>query len=90
MFKSLPRSPIRFDPDRLAPFVSMKVSKKPNSGEMGLTYEIAEKYSKNWSMTAIKKDKGIHQEEVKRHVRKALKWFVENYEGSSDETGKKM
>jgi len=86
-FRNLPASPIKFDADRLAPFIHTKVSKKPDPKEMGLTYEIAEKYSKNWSMTAIKKDKGLHQEEVKRNIRKALKWFVENYDGSTEENG---
>ena len=65
---------------KLAHSIDKDMSKKPNFGEMGLTYEIAEKYSKNWSMTAIKKDLDLHQEEVKRNIRKALKWFVENYE----------
>jgi len=87
-FKNLPASPIKFDADRLAPFVSTKMSKKPDLKEMGLIYEIAEKYSKNWSMTAIKKDLDLHQEEVKRNIRKALKWFVENYEGSKEDNGK--
>jgi len=86
-FKNLPKSPIRFDPDRLAPFVSMKVSKKLDSKEMGLIYEIAEKYTKDWSMTQIKKELGLHQEEVRRHIRKALKWFVEHYEGATEENG---
>jgi len=86
-FRNLPKSPIRFDPDRLAPFVRTNMSKKPDSKEMGLTYEIAEKYQQNWSMTQIKRDKGIHQEEVKRHIRKALKWFLDNFKESSDVNG---
>ena len=49
---------------------------------MGLTYEVASLYAKGISMTQIKKDKDLHQETVKREVRKALKWFVDNYEGS--------
>jgi len=66
------------------------MSNKPDFGEWELTYDVSEEYVKNWSMTQIKKEPDLHQEEVKRHVRKALKWFVENYEGSSDETGKKL
>jgi len=66
------------------------MSKKPDSREMGLTYEIAEKYQHNWSMTQIKREKGIHQEEVKRHIRKALKWFLENYEEAPDVNGKEI
>jgi len=61
------------------------MSKKTVLGEMALTYEIAEKYSKNWSMTQIKRELGLHQEEVRRHIRKALKWFVENYQRSPEE-----
>jgi len=89
-FKNLPASPIKFDADRLAPFVSMKVSKKPDPKAMGLTYQIAELYSKNYSMTRIKGDLDIHQEEVKRNIRKALKWFVENYEGSKEDNGEDL
>jgi len=66
------------------------MSKKPDSSEMGLTYEVAQKYAQNWSMTQIKREKGIHQEEVKRHIRKALKWFLANYEDSTEENGKKL
>jgi len=86
-FRNLPRSPIRFDPDRLAPFVSTKMSKEPNFKDMGITFQIAQKYSKNWSMTKIKTELGLHQEEVKCNIRKALSWFVENYEGSTEENG---
>jgi len=86
-FKNLPRSPIRFDKDRLAPFVDTDMSKKPDSREMGLTYEVAQLYTKDWSMTQIKKDKGMHQEEVRRHIRKALKWFLANYDESIEAKG---
>lgn len=78
-FYNLPRSPIRFDPDRLAPFIDTDVSKAVDKEVMGLTYEIAQLYSKGYSMTQIKKDKEMHQETVKREIRKALKWFVENF-----------
>ena len=66
------------------------MSKKPDSREMGLTYEVAQLYTKDWSMTRIKKEKSMHQEEVRRRIRKALKWFLVNYEGSSDVNGKKL
>jgi len=41
-------------------------------------------------MTQIKREKGIHQEEVKRHIRKALKWFLENYEEAPDVNGEEI
>jgi len=44
------------------------MSKKPDVKEMGLIYEIAEKNSKIWSMTQIKRELGSHQEEVKQHA----------------------
>jgi len=78
-FRNLPKSPIRFDPFRIAPFLHRKLSKEGEKGNMGLTYEIAELYAKNYSMTQIKTEKGIHQEKVKREIRKALKWFTEHY-----------
>lgn len=85
VFKKLPRSPIRFDPDRLASFIDMDMSKKPDFGEMNRIYEIAEKYAHNWSMTQIKRElKMTTEEEVKRCIRKALKWFLANYEESSE------
>ena len=47
---------------------------------MGITYEIAQFYVKGYSMTRIKKEKELHQEEIRRNIKKALKWFLENYE----------
>lgn len=84
-FVNLPRSPIRFDPDRLAPFIERNMSKGEDKEGMGLTYDIATLYSKGYSMTQIKKEKGLHQETVKREIRKALKWFTEKYEGLEEE-----
>ena len=75
----MPRSPIRFDKDRLAPFIDTDISKEKDLEDLGLTYEIADLYSRSFSMSQIKKEKKMHQEEVKREVRKALKWFVERY-----------
>ena len=78
-FRKLPRSPVRSDPDRLAPFVDRKASKKTDLKKASLTYEIAQHYAKGESVTKIKDDLELHQEEVKRQIRKALKGFI-NYE----------
>jgi len=40
-------------------------------------------------MTKIGKGLGIHREEVKRNIRKALSWFVDNYETPNEENGTK-
>jgi len=86
-FRGLPRSPIRFDPDRLAPFIDTDLSKKGEKQNMGLTYEVASLYAKGISMSRIKKDKDLHQETVKRELRKALKWFVDNFERHEGKEG---
>jgi len=70
--------------------IDKNVFKKPDSKQMGLTYEIAEKYQQNWSMTQIKREKDMHQEEVKRHIRKALKWFLDSFKQSSDVNGEEI
>jgi len=83
-FKNLPRSPIRFDPDRLAPFIDKDMSKEGENRNMGLTYEIAVMYASGVSMTQIKTQKDVHQEQVKREIRKALKWFVKEFPESNE------
>lgn len=83
-FRDLPPSPIRFDPDVLAPF-NMKEAKLTEKEGMGITYEVASMYSRGMSITKIKTEKNLHQEQIKREIRKALKWFVERYEGEGKE-----
>jgi len=76
--------------DRLTPFVDRVLSKKPDFGDIGRTYEVALLYAKNQSMTAIKRELDIHQEEVKRDIRKALTWFVENYKEPDVNNGENL
>lgn len=66
------------------------MSKTPDPKEMGVTYQIADLYSKKVSMTTIKQDLNVHQEEVRRHIQRALKWFVENYERLEGENGEDL
>jgi hypothetical protein len=70
--------------------LSIDMSKKPTSGVTGLTYDIARLYVKEITMTQIGLDKTMHRQEVKRHIQKALKWYLENYEEKTEENGKKL
>ena len=76
-FFNLPRSPIRFDQDKLAPFVDKEVSKRTDLDKGDEIYEVARAYGKGISITRIKTDLGLHQEKVKRDIRKALNRFIE-------------
>jgi len=84
-FVNLPRSPIRFDKDRLAPFISMEVSKRKDLGKGNEIYEVARAYAKGNSITRIKADLGLHQETVKRDIRKALNRFIEHEDAKRSE-----
>ena len=84
-FFNLPKSPIPFDPDRLAPFIDKKVSKKTDSGKGNEIYEVAKSYGEGKSVSWIKTELGLHQETVKRDIRKALKSFVESEDRARDE-----
>lgn len=77
-FTGLPRSPIRFDPDVLAPFIIDKeMSKGMNLEARGKLYEVIGMYAKGYSFRQIEKEKGIHPEETRRTIRKALNWVLE-------------
>lgn len=81
-FRNLPRSPIRFDKDRLAPFIDTDMSSSMIGEQGGKVYEICSLYARGFSFRQIEKEKGIHPEETKRAIKKGLKFFLENYEGS--------
>lgn len=77
-FKNLPRSPIQFDPDRLAPFIDKKVFKDTELAKGSITYEVAMLYVGGYSFSQIKGEKNLHQQQVKREIQKALKWYCEH------------
>lgn len=85
-FTGLPKSPIRFDPDRIAQFIDRDVLKEFRTGELGQTYEIAKLYLELGSMTRIEKQRGYHREEVRREIKKALRIFIEVQEASFEGT----
>ena len=84
-FYNLPRSPIKFDEDRLAPFINREVSKKRDLGKGSEIYEVAKSYGKGDSVTKIKTELGLHQETVKRDIRKALNRFIEYEDRTREE-----
>lgn len=61
------------------------MSKDDEKQNMGLTYDIASLYEKGYSMTRMKKEMKLHQETIKRGLRKALRYFCEHYEPSKEE-----
>jgi len=61
--------------------------KKTDLGEMNLTYQACQLYSQDLRFNEIKRRLGLHQQQLKRHIQKGLKWFVENYVDSTDQTG---
>jgi hypothetical protein len=73
-FRNIPRSPIRFDKDRLAEF-----SQTEGIAYLDLSDEVkcATLYSQGLSMTKIRDETHIHEETVKRNIRKVLKAFLE-------------
>jgi len=74
----LPRSPIRFDKDRLAPFVEDEgIGFLEDSIELRMAYLYG---VKNMSMTEIEKKEGIHREKVKRLIRKVLTEHLKQHE----------
>lgn len=85
-FRNLPRSPIRFDKDRVAPFIDKKVYKDAELAKGSLTYEVAMLYLGGYSFSQIKKEKNLHQEQVKREIKKALKWYCEHQDDFPEET----
>jgi hypothetical protein len=88
-FTHLPPSPIRFDADRPADFFNKEMLKKRDLGEMSLTYQVCQLYSQDLPFNEIKRRLGLHQQQLKRHIQKGLKWFLENYEESTDKEGGK-
>lgn len=57
--------------------------------EMSLTYEACKLYVSDLPFNRIKRRLGLNQQQLKRHIQKGLKWFLENYEESTDQKGSK-
>ena len=70
-FSGLPKSPIAFDKDRLAPFIDRDMSKEMKKEGMSRIYQVANLYAKGTSMNDIKTQLDVHQETVKRDIRKS-------------------
>ncbi len=76
-FTNLPRSPIRFDKDRIAKFIDAKMSKKPREVSKGRLYEIAKLRVSGKRFSEIGDKFGLHPQQMTREVNKILKFFVE-------------
>jgi len=76
-FRNLPRSPIRFDPYRIAPFLHKKMSKESGKVNRGRAYEIAKLRVAGWTLAEIGDKFDLHVEQVRRELKKGLKGFIE-------------
>lgn len=87
-FTNLPscQSVIKFDPDRRALFFNRELAKLTATGKESLIYKVAQQYVGKSSFKQIGKELGLHQQQVKRELIKALKWFLDNYEESKPKT----
>lgn len=79
-FTGLPKSPIEYDPDTLARFLDKDVYKLGDERNLPIIFDVARRYANGDTLTKIQKDTGIHKQQVKRYIQKALFWFVDNYE----------
>jgi len=73
-FTGVPRSPIRFDKDRLAEF---SATETVGFDTLSLEGKCATLYSRGVSISTIGKDLGLHRELVKRSIRKVLKAYFD-------------
>lgn len=84
-FEGLPRSPIGYDPDTLANFIDKEVYKVADSEQLPAIFRVSSLYAKDMTLNRIGKETGLHKQQVKRYLQKALKWFVENYDKASED-----
>lgn len=73
-FRNLPRSPIKFDKDRLAEFWEAEAIQYSDLSE---TMKVAKARLDGKSFSWIRDKMGVHPETAKRHVRKILKAYFE-------------
>ena len=72
-FTHLPRSPIKFDQDRIAEWSEFEGIVYSDLAE---EIKVATLYGEGYSMNKIGKSLGLHDETVKRHIRKVLNAFI--------------
>lgn len=73
-FTDIPKSPIKFDPDRLAEF---SIEESVGFDTLSLEAQCARLYADDVSLSSIAKRLSIHKEEAKRNVRKVLRAYFE-------------
>lgn len=90
-FTKLPscQSVIKFDPDSPAEFFNREMPKVSEKLMGEAIYKCAAGYVDKKTFREIGDSLGIHPQQVKRHIVKALKWFLENYkDDTADSEGK--
>jgi hypothetical protein len=86
-FKNVPKSPIGFSRKTLAKFVIDKPKAKMfNSEEAQRIYDVCSRYLKGSSIKKIGAEFDMHQETVRRDIKKGLGWFVKNFDGFDQES----
>jgi len=84
-FYNLPKSPIRFDPDRLAPFIDKKVSKVSELKNKSQVYEVCRLWLNGSKQTDIAEKFHLHPEQIRRLIKKGIKRFLEYEEDRARE-----
>ena len=47
-------------------------------------------YAADVSLNEIARNEGVHKQQIKRYIQKALKWFADNYEPDEEPQDEKM
>lgn len=81
--EDLPKSPIDYDPDKLARFIDKEMYNLPNNRQAEQILNIGEYYVKGLSYGKIANKLDLHKQQVKRELQKLIKWAIENYEEPS-------
>jgi len=74
-FTNIPKTPIRFDPDRLAEFSEIE---GVMYSDLSLEYKVALRYDQDKSMPKIAKELGVHKEVVRRAIKKVLRAWLKS------------
>lgn len=80
VLEDLPKSPIDYDPDKLAKFIDKEMYNLPENSQERTILDIGEYYAKGMTYGKIANKVGLHKQQVKRHVQKLIKWAIDNYE----------
>lgn len=80
VLEDLPKSPIDYDPDKLARFIDKEMYNLPDNSQAKTILDIAEYYVNGLTYGKIANKLGIHKQQVKRHIQKLMKWAIDNYE----------